>query len=820
MTHAPRFVLEPDALEFIRILHQGGAHRFTQDLSADWPVSYWSRVDEPLRLPPVTGKENSFFSVNPACARVIAKDRALPKNAGKADAAIERFTCSKKETVAALNCLYREYDGKDWVELSAEEIEPHYRTVVAADADRCAADPTATPKPKAALFNEAPTAARTAKYRTDPTHYKALAAAHVDGLTPAPSVIVDSGGGYQCYWLLAETVVIRTHVDDHAAHVQRCAEDLQKRWVKMDARADQGVHDLRRILRIPGTYNHKKAYAPNFPRVSFVKKSFELRYTLAQLIAQLPAPPTVASTKAPSAAQLSPRPTLAQRTPSAAHGDSLIACFNADVDINGLLLRYGYTVKGDRLSRPGEPDSGGAMVFTDTNTVYCHSTNDPMYNADRHTASAFDVFITFEHDGNISAGVQAIAKAVFPPLRLWSRTTSFASLIPAERLRTGGIYNYDAPDTKTFDALCDVWEKCGAIGAHIGLNRLAKLSGVPKNTIKRALARLDGVLIDVTPDARGAYVRLRDDCRLHYLAPHYFVLPIEELGVPSSANDNSTGVVNEYSPRKADDPFLAGTSRKIKADLRTVAAVEEISYQEAKELYSFASPGETGLRILDAASRVGADMTAADFADETGKKLSAIRVACRRLVQHGLLEAHREGSRAAKTYSLPSDVWQRLDAVAPHLRTHTLGAQREDDRLVGSIQWADVERKKAPDPEVKHRLDVRIEKLSAQRIPHLARLHEDLPAVEVKRLAYDVGTPYGPHPATQAKLERLHNASRMDVAEAKRAEQWELVKTAQQLRSDGDGQKDAVRKLAIAGYTPNEAWGAVQQVWRTAGVSA
>ena len=133
VTQTPTPTLDADTVEFVGILHQGGAHRFTQDLNADWPVSYWSSVDEPLRLPPITGKENSFLSVNPACARVTNSDRAKPKNAGKADAAIERFTCSKNATVAALNCNYREYDAKDWVALSAEEIEPHHLTVVSAD---------------------------------------------------------------------------------------------------------------------------------------------------------------------------------------------------------------------------------------------------------------------------------------------------------------------------------------------------------------------------------------------------------------------------------------------------------------------------------------------------------------------------------------------------------------------------------------------------------------------------------------------------------------------------------------------------------------
>jgi DNA-binding MarR family transcriptional regulator len=280
-------------------------------------------------------------------------------------------------------------------------------------------------------------------------------------------------------------------------------------------------------------------------------------------------------------------------------------------------------------------------------------------------------------------------------------------------------------------------------------------------------------------------------------------------GDPNSENDNT---INEYSPRKADEAFLCGTSRHVKQQVQAAARTMDITSAQAKEDYTFASFGESGLRVLDALIRAG-DMTGRELVEETGKKPSAIGTACRRLREHGLIEATRPNAITAYTYSLADNVWERLDAIAPHLRSYKLQAQREDRRLVSAVQWSQKELTKAQEPAVKHRLNLRIEKLSAQRIPHLARLHEELPADEVKRLAYEVGTPYGPHPATQAKLERYHADARMDVAESQRAEQWQLTKTAEQLRSDGDGKKDAVHKLTLAGYIPNEAWTAVQQVW-------
>ena len=212
--------------------------------------------------------------------------------------------------------------------------------------------------------------------------------------------------------------------------------------------------------------------------------------------------------------------------------------------------------------------------------------------------------------------------------------------------------------------------------------------------------------------------------------------------------------------------------------------MEGISYQKAKELYSLSAPGETGLRELDALKRVGADMTAEELADETGKKLSAIRVACRLLVKLGLLEEYRPGSRARKQYSLPTDVWQRLDAVAPHLRTYTLASQREDDRLVTAIQYARKELEKTSEAEDKERLNVRVAQLCEQRIPHLARLHEDMTSEEIEKFAYDVALPAGLHPAKQAKLDSLHATVKMDLAEAKHAEQWQATQTARRELAD------------------------------------
>ena len=82
---------------------------------------------------------------------------------------------------------------------------------------------------------------------------KTLCRAYIDNkLFAVPSVIVDSGGGYHCYYYLSEPVIL-----DATTRPQM--DSLQKRFVVMTG-SDEGAKDLCRVLRIPGTFNSK--YSP------------------------------------------------------------------------------------------------------------------------------------------------------------------------------------------------------------------------------------------------------------------------------------------------------------------------------------------------------------------------------------------------------------------------------------------------------------------------------------------------------------------------------------------------------------------------------
>jgi predicted transcriptional regulator len=403
--------------------------------------------------------------------------------------------------------------------------------------------------------------------------------------------------------------------------------------------------------------------------------------------------------------------------------------------------------------------------------------------------------------------------ATIDNLLLWVRTHSFEQFTAA--YRSGKHYLTDSTDTKIADAiLCEMKDR-QRLTINVGKKRLGKLAGVGCNTALRALTRLHGWLFDVTVDPlHGAQVALCAAGRLQQMDPllaSAFVFKRD----PSSANGALTPEINEYSPRKADEPFLVGTSRLMRERFEAIAQAMDITVKQAKAQDEFTWPGlgESSLRVIDALIRSG-DMTVKELAEETGKKMSSIRTAVRKLVQHGVLNATRSSVLESYTYSLCADVWAKIDEVAPTLRNYTSAAQRENSRLKDAQRWCDrgiEEAKKAQDSLKAQRLEVRKAKLAKQRIPHLARLLADkqLSQDEIKRIAYEPGVPFGPHPAIQAKMERLHGQARMDLAESRHKEQWEtgkrLADAIAEFKATNTPKRQWYDMLTFAGFTPNEA---------------
>lgn len=102
---------------------------------------------------------------------------------------------------------------------------------------------------------------------------------HIYGLPYPPQICIDSGGGFHCYWLLSEPVLL---ADENTRERVRL---LQAAWVEYNG-GDQGAKDLARVLRVPGTLNTK--YSPARP-VSVLWADWDISYDLAKLEAAITA---------------------------------------------------------------------------------------------------------------------------------------------------------------------------------------------------------------------------------------------------------------------------------------------------------------------------------------------------------------------------------------------------------------------------------------------------------------------------------------------------------------------------------------------------
>jgi P4 family phage/plasmid primase-like protien len=172
-------------------------------------ASSWWSVGDPTPIP--SGQVNVFFGVHPAGKIPERYDGGRQLRPEEMRAQIP--------DVVAINCLFAEFDAKD--------------------------------------------------YGGD----KASVLAHIDGLALPPSVIVDSGGGYHCYWLLPEPFIFAGQFDRERARAAQSA------WVA-HAGGDKSSKDLARVLRLPGTMNYK--YSPPAP-VAVVRADYGMVYDLAGL---------------------------------------------------------------------------------------------------------------------------------------------------------------------------------------------------------------------------------------------------------------------------------------------------------------------------------------------------------------------------------------------------------------------------------------------------------------------------------------------------------------------------------------------------------
>jgi putative DNA primase/helicase len=344
--------------DWLNFLHRGGnvAHFWCATPS---PTSTWFDCRKPADRKQAWGEATQFInpeqyvSINPS-TRIPPSNKSgntNPKNIAKQ---IEYIQC--------INVLHCEYDGKDW----CKEGEDFY---------------------------------------VDPASYKAMALAHIADLPYRPTLIVDSGGGYHCYWYLKDTV----YIDDTN---RQSVIDTQHWWVLMNG-GDQGVSDITRVYRVLGTKNMKPGWAGNNPTVAAIEYDEHRLYDY-RLLAEA-AGEWRQATQAATSYTPSPIYTNGDKAQSGKVRD----LYNSSVDLIALLESRQYRVKyraGSiaRLVRPGGETPSVTVLPADGQRpaiVVAHNTGDPLYR-DGKGHDAYSAAQTLEHNGDWKAAYMEAKKAV------------------------------------------------------------------------------------------------------------------------------------------------------------------------------------------------------------------------------------------------------------------------------------------------------------------------------------------------------------------------------------------------------------------------
>lgn len=101
-----------------------------------------------------------------------------------------------------------------------------------------------------------------------------------------PSILVDSGGGYYPLYLLDEPLDLHDDTDKATALdlLARIKQAALIEFTKAERHLDKGVFELARVLRVPGSLNHK--FTP--PRPAQVLRMDDLFYPVDDLLQYLP----------------------------------------------------------------------------------------------------------------------------------------------------------------------------------------------------------------------------------------------------------------------------------------------------------------------------------------------------------------------------------------------------------------------------------------------------------------------------------------------------------------------------------------------------
>lgn len=203
----------------------------------------------------------------------------------------------------------------------------------------------------------------------------------------APTMVVHSGGGLQAWWVLTEPMSPEAY--------EALAEDWQAMW---DGLAKpyvvDHVFDSTRLMRLPGTWNHKIDH-PRAVNLLIEDYGDFSRYTLSEARSAIPArTPAQKVSKVPSGAHRAPGGPVAD-------GDRPGDVFNRERSCGDVLRSHGWTLartdsSGDQhWRRPGKREGHSATVYADSGTTVVWSDSVPGRVAGhQHDAWGLHVLLT------------------------------------------------------------------------------------------------------------------------------------------------------------------------------------------------------------------------------------------------------------------------------------------------------------------------------------------------------------------------------------------------------------------------------------------
>ena len=574
------------------------------------------------------------------------------------------WQASRNGDVAAINALFAEFDAVDF--LTDDEIDEFMPL-----------DPEGGEEERDKARDDA--------YRADPDAYKARALAHVKALPVRPSACWDSGGGYQCVWLLAETILIDDDNRDDIA-------DLQKRWVAF-VRADAGAADLRRVLRWPGGRNRKPRYAPAYPLVAFTWCDIGKRYDVDELRGMLPAEtaPHIARRTAgpPDDAAVAESMKLVDAV--LAHGDMTHGGWQV-WDGGGrraILDACPFMPENDPHGRDG---AAGVFVYADGRIgATCHH-NRCKHEIEVHGGSGWQWLREIAGMPKRDAALSDEEIAALDAFDVWLTTPG-----AFDEARAAGFRNPDR-GKRLLDALAEMTRNANRMELRPGYAALALASGVSKPQIGGYLARWYAAgRIEITPGTDGA--------------PTAIKLVFHNRNSTSPKAGNTVPVEENWRKHRDDDGAGGGVPVVKNWNLYRVYRGDE-AFLQGHHVYNVTRPNATlpalggALNALPVLASMP-DVTARELAAQTGARYGTAARWLRLLAEHALVDV-TVGARNSKVYALRADWCEVLDANREHMPTYAVVLDRRRQYKRDAVIQAKLHR-----PDRVDRLQADLDRLSS-----------------------------------------------------------------------------------------------------------